>query len=131
VWIRENAEAIAFTGAKSGSRTGQTAILEAFDNVKRLLIWELNLNVLTNAYEFIPSFCSALLPIFAGRWRSAKSVKHRSLVRVFSLNVVVARFQALTTFGAGINRLYTFAEFRAGATIPVPTRLTKSQRSRW
>jgi len=47
--IRENAEAIAFTGAKSGSRTGQTAILEAFDNVKRLLIWELNLNVLTNA----------------------------------------------------------------------------------
>jgi putative ATP-binding cassette transporter len=29
----------------------------------------------------------------------------------FSLNVVVARFQQLTTFGAGINRLYTFAQF--------------------
>jgi len=38
--IRENAEAIAFTGAKSGVEPGQTAVLEAFDNVKRLLIWE-------------------------------------------------------------------------------------------
>jgi len=35
VRIRENAEAIAFTGA---SRT-RSNILEAFDNVKRLLIW--------------------------------------------------------------------------------------------
>jgi putative ATP-binding cassette transporter len=35
-----------------------------------------------------------------------------AFVRVFfSLNVVVARFQQLTTFGAGINRLYTFAQF--------------------
>jgi len=49
VWIRENAEAIAFTGAKSGVELSNSDFLEAFDNVKRLLIWELNLNVLTNA----------------------------------------------------------------------------------
>jgi len=50
---------------------------------------------------------------------------------LFSLNVVVARFQALTTFGAGINRLYTFAEFLEQAQrSQFLTRLTKRQRSR-
>jgi vitamin B12/bleomycin/antimicrobial peptide transport system ATP-binding/permease protein len=85
-------------------------------NVKRLLIWELNLNVLTNAYEFIPFVLPALVvapAIFAGEMEVGKvSEAQGAFVRVFfSLNVVVARFQALTTFGAGINRLYTFAEF--------------------
>jgi putative ATP-binding cassette transporter len=87
-----------------------------FENVKRLLVWELNLNVLTNAYEFIPFILPALVvapAIFAGEMEVGKvSEAQGAFVRVFfSLNVVVARFQQLTTFGAGINRLYTFAQF--------------------
>jgi putative ATP-binding cassette transporter len=51
--------------------------------------------------------------IFAGELEVGKvSEAQGAFVRVFfSLNLVVARFQQLTTFGAGINRLYTFAEF--------------------
>jgi putative ATP-binding cassette transporter len=51
--------------------------------------------------------------IFAGEMEVGKvSEAQGAFVRVFfSLNVVVARFQQLTTFGAGINRLYTFAQF--------------------
>jgi vitamin B12/bleomycin/antimicrobial peptide transport system ATP-binding/permease protein len=51
--------------------------------------------------------------IFAGEIEVGKvSEAQGAFVRVFfSLNVVVARFQALTTFGAGINRLYRFSEF--------------------
>jgi len=117
VRIRENAEAIAFyRGEERESQEIKHRFTEVFDNVKRLLIWELNLNVLTNAYEFIPFVLPALVvapAIFAGEMEVGKvSEAQGAFVRVFfSLNVVVARFQALTTFGAGINRLYTFAEF--------------------
>ncbi len=117
VRIRENAEAIAFyRGEERESNQAKQRFLEAFDNVKRLLIWELNLNILTNAYEFIPFILPALVvapAIFAGEMEVGKvSEAQGAFVRVFfSLNVVVARFQALTTFGAGINRLFTFAEF--------------------
>jgi putative ATP-binding cassette transporter len=117
VRIRENAEAIAFYRGEAQEATQvKYRFLEVFDNVKRLLLWELNLNVLTNAYEFIPFILPALVvapAIFAGELEVGKvSEAQGAFVRVFfSLNLVVARFQQLTTFGAGINRLYTFAEF--------------------
>jgi putative ATP-binding cassette transporter len=117
VRIRENAEAIAFyRGEEQESTQVKHRFLEVFENVQRLLIWELNLNILTNAYEFIPFILPALVvapAIFAGEIEVGKvSEAQGAFIRVFfSLNVVVARFQALTTFGAGINRLYTFAEF--------------------
>ncbi|AFZ20853.1 ABC transporter ATP-binding protein/permease [Allocoleopsis franciscana] len=117
VRVRENAEAIAFyRGEEQESNQVKHRFLDVFENVKRLLVWELNLNVLTNAYEFIPFVLPALVvapAIFAGVMEVGKvSEAQGAFVRVFfSLNVVVARFQQLTTFGAGINRLYTFAQF--------------------
>ncbi|MBD2313505.1 ABC transporter ATP-binding protein/permease [Desertifilum sp. FACHB-1129] len=117
VRIRENAEAIAFyRGEDRESNQVKHRFGDVFENVKRLLVWELNLNILTNAYEFIPFILPALVvapAIFAGEMEVGKvSEAQGAFVRVFfSLNVVVARFQQLTTFGAGINRLYTFAEF--------------------
>jgi len=117
VRIRENAEAIAFyRGEEQESNQVKHRFLDVFENVKRLLVWELNLNILTNAYEFIPFVLPALVvapAIFAGEMEVGKvSEAQGAFIRVFfSLNVVVARFQQLTTFGAGINRLYTFAQF--------------------
>ncbi|MEB3338264.1 MAG: ABC transporter ATP-binding protein/permease [Leptolyngbyaceae bacterium] len=121
VRVRENAEAIAFyRGEERESQQVKQRFLEVFENVKRLLVWELNLNMLTNAYEFIPFILPALVvapAIFAGEMEVGKvSEAQGAFIRVFfSLNVVVARFQALTTFGAGINRLYTFAQFLEAA----------------
>jgi len=117
VRIRENAEAIAFyRGEEQESNQVKHRFLDVFENVKRLLVWELNLNMLTNAYEFIPFVLPALVvapAIFAGEMEVGKvSEAQGAFIRVFfSLNLVVARFQQLTTFGAGINRLYTFAQF--------------------
>lgn len=117
VRIRENAEAIAFyRGEEQESNQVKHRFLDVFENVKRLLVWELNLNMLTNTYEFLPFVLPALVvapAIFAGDMEVGKvSEAQGAFMRVFfSLNVVVARFQQLTTFGAGINRLYTFAEF--------------------
>ncbi|MEL6402524.1 MAG: ABC transporter ATP-binding protein/permease [Cyanobacteria bacterium J06626_4] len=115
VRIRENAEAIAFyQGEAQESTQVKTRFAAAFDNFKRLLFWELNLNGLTNAYEFIPFILPALVvapAVFSGDLEVGKvSEAQGAFIRVFfSLNVIVARFQSLTAFGAGIDRLYEFA----------------------
>ena len=115
VRIRENAEAIAFyQGEGQESTQVKTRFAAAFENFKRLLFWELNLNGLTNAYEFIPFILPALVvapAVFSGDLEVGKvSEAQGAFIRVFfSLNVIVARFQSLTAFGAGIDRLYEFA----------------------
>ncbi|MGD1856102.1 MAG: ABC transporter ATP-binding protein/permease [Leptolyngbyaceae cyanobacterium] len=115
VRVRENAEAIAFyQGEDQESAQVTNRFMAAFDNYKRLLGWELGLNGLTNAYEFIPFILPALVVapgIFSGDIEVGKvSEAQGAFIRVFfSLNLIVARFQSLTAFGAGIDRLYDFA----------------------
>lgn len=122
VRIREHAEAIAFyRGEAQEASQVKGRFQEAFENFKRLILWELNLNALTNAYEFIPFVLPALVvapAVFAGELEVGKvSEAQGAFVRVFfSLNVIVARFQELTSFGAGIDRLYSFADALEGET---------------
>jgi vitamin B12/bleomycin/antimicrobial peptide transport system ATP-binding/permease protein len=116
VRVRENAEAIAFyQGEQYESDRIKSRFLEVFDNFKRLIFWELNLNILTNAYEFIPFILPAIVVapgIFAGELEVGKVTEAQgAFIRIFfSLNLIVARFQSLTTFGAGVERLYTFLQ---------------------
>lgn len=122
VRIREHAEAIAFyRGEDQESSQVKGRFQDAFENFKRLILWELNLNALTNAYEFIPFVLPALVvapAVFAGELEVGKvSEAQGAFVRVFfSLNIIVARFQELTSFGAGIDRLYSFADALDGET---------------
>jgi putative ATP-binding cassette transporter len=116
VRVRENAEAIAFyQGEARESNQLKSRFSEVFENYKRLIFWQLNLNILSNAYEFIPFILPAIVvapSIFAGNLEVGKvSEAQGAFIRVFfSLNLVVARFDSLTTFGAGVKRLFTFAE---------------------
>ncbi|MBW4550988.1 MAG: ABC transporter ATP-binding protein/permease [Aphanocapsa sp. GSE-SYN-MK-11-07L] len=116
VRVRENAEAIAFyQGETRESNQLKSRFSEVFENYKRLIFWQLNLNILSNAYEFIPFILPAIVvapSIFAGELEVGKvSEAQGAFIRVFfSLNLVVARFDSLTTFGAGVKRLFTFAE---------------------
>ncbi|MEL7509503.1 MAG: ABC transporter ATP-binding protein/permease [Cyanobacteria bacterium J06554_1] len=115
VRVRENAEAIAFYQGEDQEATQvNNRFMAAFDNYKRLLGWELGLNGLTNAYEFLPFVLPALVvapAIFSGDMEVGKvSEAQGAFIRVFfSLNLIVARFQSLSAFGAGIDRLYDFA----------------------
>ena len=117
VRIRENAEAIAFyQGEEQESDQVKNRFMAVFENYKKLILWQLNLNVLANAYEFIPFILPALVvapSIFSGDLEVGKvSEAQGAFIRVFfSLNVIVARFQELTTFGAGIDRLHSFATY--------------------
>jgi putative ATP-binding cassette transporter len=116
VRVRENAEAIAFyQGEPHESGQIKQRFLEAFDNLKRLIFWELNLNILSNAYEFIPFVLPAIVVapgIFAGELEVGKVTEAQgAFIRIFfSLNLIVSRFQSLATIAAGIDRLYTFSE---------------------
>ena len=116
VRIRENAEAIAFyQGETQESTQVKDRFMAAFDNFKHLIFWELNLNGITNAYEFIPYILPAIVvapAVFGGDLEVGKvSEAQGAFIRVFfSLNVIVARFQSLTAFGAGIDRLRDFAD---------------------
>jgi vitamin B12/bleomycin/antimicrobial peptide transport system ATP-binding/permease protein len=116
VRVRENAEAIAFYQGEARESTQlKERFSEVFENYKRLIFWQLNLNILSNAYEFIPFILPAIVvasDIFAGELEVGKvSEAQGAFIRVFfSLNLVVARFDSLTTFSAGVKRLFTFAE---------------------
>lgn len=116
VRVRENAEAIAFyQGEAQESVQIKDRFMSAFDNYKRLLTWELSLNGLTNVYEFIPFVLPAIVVapgVLSGDIEVGKvSEAQGAFIRVFfSLNIVVARLQSLTAFGAGIDRLYDFAD---------------------
>ncbi len=116
VRVRENAEAIAFyQGEGQESEQIKDRFIAAFDNYKKLLKWELALNGLTNFYEFIPFVLPAIVVapgVFSGEVEVGKvSEAQGAFIRVFfSLNVIVARLQSLTAFGAGIDRLYDFSD---------------------
>ncbi|MEM1255642.1 MAG: ABC transporter ATP-binding protein/permease [Cyanobacteria bacterium P01_H01_bin.21] len=128
VRVRENAEAIAFyQGETQEADQVNNRFMAAFDNYKRLLGWELGLNGLTNAYEFIPFILPALVVapgIFSGDIEVGKvSEAQGAFIRVFfSLNLIVARFQSLTAFGAGIDRLYDFATSLGHVEAPEETK---------
>jgi vitamin B12/bleomycin/antimicrobial peptide transport system ATP-binding/permease protein len=114
VRVRENAEAIAFyQGEQCESDRIKDRFGEAFENFKRVILWELNLNILTNAYEFIPFILPAIVVapgIFAGELEIGKVTEAQgAFIRVFfSLNLIVDRFQSLASFGAGVERLHSF-----------------------
>jgi vitamin B12/bleomycin/antimicrobial peptide transport system ATP-binding/permease protein len=114
--VRENSEAIAFyQGEEYESNQVKNKFIEIFDNFKQLIFWELNLNALTNIYEFIPFILPAIVVapgIFAGELEIGKVTEAQgAFIRVFfSLNLIVSRFQSLSNFGAGIERLYSFSE---------------------
>jgi len=116
VRVRENAEAIAFyQGEQQESAQIKDRFMAAFDNYKKLLNWELALNGVTNFYEFIPFVLPAIVVapgVFSGDVEVGKvSEAQGAFIRVFfSLNVIVARLQSLTAFGAGIDRLYDFSD---------------------
>ncbi len=133
VRIRENAEAIAFyQGEARESAQLKGRFSEVFENYKRLIFWQLNLNVLSNAYEFIPFILPAIVvapSILAGELEVGKvSEAQGAFIRVFfSLNLVVARFDSLTTFGAGVKRLFTFSEALEQPTIETETETIQTE----
>ena len=118
VRIRENAESIAFyRGEKQEISHLKKLFTDLYNNFSNLILWqELFLGLFSNVYEFLPILIPTIIlapSILSGNLEVGKLTEAiGAFMRVFySLNIIVSRFQFLTSFVAGIDRLYTFAEY--------------------
>lgn len=118
VRIRENAESIAFyRGEQQELNHLNNLFNQVFNNFNALILWqELYLGLFTNSYEFITYIIPAVIvapSVFSGDFEVGKVTEAQgAFFRVFySLNIIVSRFQSLTNFAAGVNRLSSFSEY--------------------
>lgn len=118
VRVRENAESIAFyQGEEQEENQVKFRFDDVFDNFKRLILWQdLGLKSFTNSYQLLTYAVPFLIlapRVFAGELAVGKVTEAQGafLQIFFSLNLVVSRFQSLTEFGAGINRIFSFADY--------------------
>ncbi len=117
VRVRENAEAIAFYRGE-GQEKGHLQIFfnEVVNNFKHLIVWrDVGFGTFQNSYTWITYAVPvvALAPgVFGGDYGVGEIIQARSafLQIFFALNIVVSRFETLTQFAAGIDRVYDLAQ---------------------
>ncbi|AFZ42293.1 ABC transporter domain-containing protein [Halothece sp. PCC 7418] len=118
VRIRENAESIAFYQGEE-QEEGQVKLKfdDIFDNFKRLILWQdLGLKSFTNTFQLITYALPFLIlapRVFSGELAVGKVTEAQGafLQIFFALDFIINRFQSLTEFGAGINRIFDFADY--------------------
>lgn len=118
VRVRENSESIAFYQGENQEKNHLNNLFtDLFKNLNLLIIWQdLFLGLFVNTFEFLPYVIPAIVvapSVLSGDLEVGKvSEATGAFARVFfSLNIIVSRFEALTSFTAGINRLWTLSEF--------------------
>jgi len=118
VRVRENSESIAFYQGETQEKNNLNNLFtDLFNNFNSLIVWqELYLGLFVNTFEFLPYVIPAIVvapSVLSGELEVGKvSEATGAFARVFfSLNIIVSRFQSLTTFAAGISRLSSFYQF--------------------
>ncbi len=118
VRVRENSESIAFYQGETQEKNHLNNLFtDLYNNFNSLIIWqELYLGLFVNTFEFLPYVIPAIVvapSVLSGELEVGKvSEATGAFARVFfSLNIIVSRFQSLTIFAAGINRLSGFYQF--------------------
>jgi putative ATP-binding cassette transporter len=117
VRIRENAESIAFyRGEVRESNEVKQRFGEVFRNFTRLIRWTLNLNLFQYGYSFLTIILPSVIiapRVLSGELEVGRVVQAGGAFAAMlgALTVFVDNFESLSRFGAGIERLDTFAEF--------------------
>ncbi|MDJ0898197.1 MAG: ABC transporter ATP-binding protein/permease [Xenococcus sp. MO_188.B8] len=127
VRVRENSESIAFyQGEAQESNKLKQIFNTVFQNFNLLIIWEeLYFGIFSNAYRFLPDIIPVLVvapSVLSGDFEVGK-VREAEIAfsRVFfSLNLIITRFESLTSFVAGIDRLDSFSKYLAKNEQPAP-----------
>ncbi|HWS74508.1 MAG TPA: ABC transporter ATP-binding protein/permease [Quisquiliibacterium sp.] len=112
--IREHAEAIALhRGEARESAQAQGYFRAAFDNFRRLLRAQLNLNL----FQYVYAFLTVVLPsaiisgrVFSGELEVGRAVQAAGAFAAVltALTVIIDRFEGLSRFAAGTERLHAF-----------------------
>ena len=116
--IREHAESIAFyRGEQPESDKTKYFFEDLYKIIRKLLLWrEMYLGLYTQTFKLMPLILPAIIvgpKVLAGEFEVGKvSEAIGAFTAVFySLNIIVDKFDWLTNFAAGINRLYSFHEY--------------------
>ena len=116
--IREHAESIAFyRGEQQESQKTKQFFEDLFTTLRRLILWrDMFLGLYTNTFKLLPLILPAVIVgprVLAGEFEVGKvSEAIGAFTAVFySLNLIVDKFDWLTNFAAGINRLSAFHDY--------------------
>ncbi|MBH9553677.1 ABC transporter ATP-binding protein/permease [Inhella gelatinilytica] len=114
VRLREHAESVALHDGEARERQGLWArFLAAFDNMRRVLRWQLGLNL----FQYGHSFLTLVLPsvvvaadVLEGRLEVGRAVQAAGAFGAIlsALTLIVEHFEGLSRFSAGIERLHAF-----------------------
>jgi putative ATP-binding cassette transporter len=116
--IREHAESIAFyRGEQQESQKTKQFFEDLFTTLSRLILWrDMFLGLYTNTFKLLPLILPAVIVgprVLEGEFEVGKvSEAIGAFTAVFySLNLIVDKFDWLTNFAAGINRLSAFHDY--------------------
>lgn len=115
VRLRENAEAIALHDGEERERgTLQRLFDSAYANYRRVLQWQLRLNL----FQYAHSFLTLVLPsivvagdVLDGRLEVGRAVQAAGAFAAIlsALTLIVEHFEGLSRFSAGVERLHAFS----------------------
>lgn len=116
IHVRDNAESIAFyQGEASESSHILRRFRQVLKNFSLLIGWQRNLSFFTTAYRYLPVVLPyvVLFPqYFSGKIEYGDMVQANfAFAQVYgALSLIVAQFEQITVFAAGVQRLSTFSE---------------------
>jgi putative ATP-binding cassette transporter len=115
VRVRENAESIAFhNGEPQEQVTLQGSFAEVFRNYRQVLRWQLNLNLFQYGHSFLTLALPSIIiadEVLSGRLEVGRAVQAAGAFSAMlsALTLIVERFESLSRFAAGVERLHTFS----------------------
>ena len=126
VRIRENAEAIAlYRGEDQELFQVKERFGAAFVNLIRLIKWQFGLNLFQYGFSFLTIIIpSAIIAsrVLSGELEVGRAVQAAGAFAAIltALTIIVDKFESLSRFAAGVNRLDTFVDFLASAPVERP-----------
>jgi len=124
VRVRENSENIAFyKGERREKQFVKSRLMGALENYRDIISWQRNLEFFTTGYRYIIQVLPALVvaPLyFAGKIElGVVSQSFSAFNHILNdLSIIINRFEQISAFSAGIDRLGEFVEFLESKTQP-------------
>lgn len=116
VRVRENAEPIALHDGEPHEKSGlQRVFASLYDNYRQVLKWQLRLNLFQYAHSFLTLVLPSIIiadDVLSGRLEVGRAVQAAGAFAAMlsALTVIVERFESLSRFAAGVDRLHAFSD---------------------
>lgn len=126
VRVREHAEAIALEGGEAQEIGGLRRFFDAiFANYRRILRWQLNLNLFQYAFSFLTLVLPSVIiakDVLSGDLEVGRAIQAAGAFTAIlsALTVVIDHFEGLSRFAAGVDRLHGFDAALAAKAAATP-----------